>query len=493
MEQAVTLFDKVPDKIFRPLAATNRRFYAALLLHLYEHTFSAIGDTPRRADVISELGDYIDRYTRQNGALEQGDEDVAPLQARALVREAKSSDTQDLRRYFTFQYLVDCGWLTESRDRFRKLVDLSAEGRLLLREIQKIVQGDTRSYGGAVLNVLGALDAAVAFPDDRSEAIRNAWSFSSDFSHHLRSLSSRMRRIEDHVLSQDGLRAVFQAFFDEFVADMLIADYKTLKTRNNPFRFRHNILQRVTEIEGDADLMVRLCSAYVREGRAADEVSADLIIRRELHDVYRLFDTIDRHLEVISETQQRIERKIHTIVRYMDRHDGGAVERATAAIRALGATGVRMETDVPTDPCLLLLDPLLGGDILYNRRQVSRGIDRSMVRETHPDPAFEAFRLAKLDYARQVTVSPQRVRAFLNRILEGRDSVTGSEISVETVDDFIVFQRLRDVPFMFDGALARDFSVTPLNRRACNSWLDFPDFTVTRAKTVTAKGPHHGA
>lgn len=62
----------------------------------------------------------------------------------------------------------------------------------------------------------------------------------------------------------------------------------------------------------------RLANAYVREGRADTVIQAEDAIRQELQDIYRVFDTIDRQLDVIGETQIRIERKIHTIVRYMD-------------------------------------------------------------------------------------------------------------------------------------------------------------------------------
>jgi|GEM_PF-772251 hypothetical protein len=475
----MALFDKVPENIFRPLAASNRRFYAALLLHLYEHTFAAIGDTPRKTDVIAEIGDFMDQYKLTNGPLADDGFDLSPQELRSLQREAQGQDTE---RYRYFRYLVDCGWLVEMRDRFRKLVDLSPEGRLLLREFQKIILGDTRSYGGAVLNVLGQLDAAIAHPDDRSESIRNAWGFARDFSHHLRTIAAQMRRVEEHVLQQQGLRALFRAFFDEFVSKLLIADYKTLKTKNNPFRFRHKILERVGDVEADPLLMTRLAHAYVREGRADTAIQAEETIRRELQDVFRVFDTIDRQLDVIGETQVRIERKIHTIVRYMDRHDGGAIDRATRAIRALAATDLPMDAEVEIEPHLLLLEPLLGGDLLHTQRQGKREIERARVREVPIDPALEAFRLAKLEYARRVAVSPQRMREFVNRILDGRDTITGSEIEVVTIDDFILFQRLRDVPFMFDAMLGREFAVTPLGQRAENDWLDFPDFKIARVR-----------
>ncbi|MGE5504317.1 MAG: Wadjet anti-phage system protein JetA family protein [Actinomycetota bacterium] len=471
----MSLFDHIPERIFRPLAAGNRRFYAALLLHLYDHTFAAIGDTPRKTDVIAEVGDFMDQY----GPLVDEETDLSPQEMRRLQREAGGQDTE---RYRVFNYLVDSGWLVEMRDRFRRLVDLTPEGRLLLREFQKIILGDSRSYGGAVLNVLGQLDAAVDHADDRSECVFNAWTYARDFSHHLRTIAAQMRRLEEHVLAQQGLRALFRAFFDEFVSKMLIADYKTLKTRNNPFRFRHQIIERVRQIEADALLMSRLARAYVREGRGETPVAAEARIRRELQDVHHVFETIDRQLDVIAETQVRIERKIHTIVRYMDRHDGGAIDRATRAIRALGRTGLPLDAEVWSDPHILLLDPLLGGDILYTQRQGRREIERSRFREVPMDPALEAFRKAKLDYARRVAVSPQRMRDFLAKVLDGRDSILGSEIEVITVDDFIVFQRLRDVPFMFDGLLAKHYTVTPLERRAANEWLDFPDFQIARVR-----------
>lgn len=476
------LFSRLPDRIFRPLAAANRRFYAALLMHLYEQTFAGIGDTPRKADVVAEIGDFMERYMAAHGHLAMEEADIGPERRRALLREAQG---QDPRRHEAFAYLLESGWLVEMRDRFRKLVDLSPEGRLLLREFQRIASGDTRSYGGAVLNVLGSLDTAIGHPDERSEAVYNAWQFSRDFSHHLRTVAAQMRRIEEHVLRQEGLRNLFRAFFDDFVAAYLITDYKTLYTKNNPFRFRHLILERVRETEGDALLMARLARAYVREGRAADERQALAAIHGQLEDVFRVFDSIDRQLDIISETQARLERRIHTIVRYMDRHDGGLIDRVTGAIRALGGAPLPMDGLVEPDPCVFRLAPLLGGDVLNTRKPRQKDIARTRVRDIQLDPALAAFHAAKLAYARRVTVSPQQVIDFVEKVLGDRPSIRGSAMTVATIDDFIVFQRLRELPYMFDGILARHYQVDPLPARAQNEWLDFAEFEVRR---VTAKG-----
>lgn len=485
----MSLFDKLPDRIFRPLSAANRRFYAALLMHLYEHSFDSVGDTPRVTDLIGEIGDFIDRHTLSDAAFDAESDEASAggvgdgVRSLAL-REAKG---QDARRYEAYHFLKESGWLIELRDRYRKLVDLSPEGRLLLRELHKIASGDTRSYGGVVLNVLGNLDQAMAHPDERSENIRNAWQFSRDFVQHLRTLSGRMRRVEDEILDQEGLRNFFRAFFADYISKYLITDYKTLYTKNNPFRFRGTILDRVRQIEGDALLMPRLAAGYVREGRAESEEAAEETIRRELAEVYRTFDNIDRHLEIIDETQSRIERRVHTVIRYMDRDDGGLLDRATQALRALGASALPPDGTVDTDAHLFRAERLLGEDALYQQRQPRREIARTRLSETLPDPAVVAFERAKEEYARRMAVTPQRVRVFLDRILDGRDRVLASEIAIDNVDDFVVFQRLRETDLMFDGLLAGRFRIERMAASAENEWLEFADFAICRAVTGDAE------
>jgi hypothetical protein len=477
----MALFDRLPDKIFRPLAASNRRFYAALLLHLYEQTFDTAGGTPRKTDVINEIGDFIDRNTMPDAAfdpnLEEGDDGSEKSSADFALKDPKG---HDVRRYTVYDALAASGWLVEMRDRFRKLVDLSPEGRLLLRDLSRIASGDTRSYGGAVLNVLGNLNEAIAHPDARSEHVRNAWQFSRDFMQHLRALAARMRQLENDIMHHEGLGPLFRAFFEDFVTRHLVTDYKTLYTKHNPFRLRHDILEKAREIEGNALLMSRLVEGYVREQRASDAAEAESVIRRELAEVHRIFEGIDRQLEVIDETQSRIESRIRTAIRYMDRHDGGLIERTAKAIETLGRCGLSLNGVVDTQGHVFRFEPPLGGDSLTTPRPKPAEIRRTRVRETPPDPALIAFEQAKEEYARRLIVTPQRIAAFIERALAGRDRVRADEIEIGTVDDFVVFQRLRETDVMFDGLLAGRWQVLRSEVYTENDWEAFPDFEIVR-------------
>ncbi len=85
-----------------------------------------------------------------------------------------------------------------------------------------------------------------------------------------------------------------------------------------------------------------------------------------------------------------------------------------------------------------------------------------------------------------MTVTALRVGAFLDRVLAGRDHVLASEIEVGNVDDFVVFQRLREADLMFDGILSKRFRIERAATAAENEWLEFRDFAIHRVATEDA-------
>ena len=473
---ASNLFDTLPDTIFRPLAAANRRFYAALLMHLYRRAFDTAGDTPRRADVIAEIGAFID--SSQAAAFNpDADDDAAGTKSKA-AREAREG--ADWRRYAAFYVLKDTGWLVELRDRYRRLVELSPEGRVLLRQLHQIATGDTRSYGGTVLNVLGNLEQAINHPDDAAESIKNAWQFSRDFSQHVRALGARMRLSEDAIAQKEGFGALLKAVYEDFIEKHAVSDYKTLMTAHNPFRFRRKIMSTVEGMESNHLLMSRLAESYVRQGKARDVETSEATLRTYLREVYDTFATIDDRLSIISESQHRVQRRLYTAVQYMDREDGGRLEKAIRFLRAVGKLSVPQDAMLETPSHLLRLPPPAGGQSLLLPRVQPGALDRTRVRRIPPDPAVMAFEAAKEAYAARLAVTPTRVAEFVEQVLGAKDRIEGVGIPVLTVDDFIVFQRLREIGYMFDGYLSGRYNVELLPGHGENGWMVFPNFAISR-------------
>ncbi len=454
------LFSHLSDDLFKPLASPSRAFNAALLLHVREKLFGDTMEPLRKSELLAAIGDFCAGWTHN----EIADDDTTP------------ADPAE-RRSAVYRRLLDSGWLVERRERYVPVVDLDPQARLLLDELARLDRGETRSYGGAVLDVLGALESATANPAERSEALSNAAKAARDFLGHLRGLAGSMRKIEERILAEDDLRAAFRLYFDEFVERHLVSDYRTLHTRFNPFRFRSGIVREAGRALRDPLTVRALAEGALREGRAVGLEAAERTVRGELTEILAIFEGLDRHLDVVADIVARMERRIAAALRYEGNRDSARIERTAAALRAGG--GLREVAEAPPPPILSLRTPI-GPPHLYAPRMKRRAIIAEPLPDAATDPAIDAFVEAKDAFRRRTTVTPESVSAFLDRLLAQGGPVRGSGIRIADVDAFVVFQRLREIDVLFDGALAGRYQLSRIEGRIANGWLDCPDFTVDR-------------
>ncbi|WP_375465755.1 Wadjet anti-phage system protein JetA family protein [uncultured Methylobacterium sp.] len=453
------LFAQLPDDLFRPLASPSRGFNAALLLHLHRRVMGASPDPVRKADLLTAIGDFSADWALSA----QSDDEPVP------------TDPVE-RRSALYRRLTEAGWLTERRERYVPVVDFDPEARLLLEELSRMERGQTRSYGAAILDVLGSLESAIANPGERSEALGNAARAAHAFLGHVRGLAGAMRKIEERILHERDLRAAYRLYFEDFVARHLISDYRTLHTRFNPFRFRSAIVREAGLALRDALLIRALAEATLREGRAADLAAAERAVRADLAGILAIFEGLDRHLDAVDAVVARMERRIAAAIRYGDRPDSGGIERAAAALRAVGVA--RAAPDVA--PAISLLRPPLGAAHLSTPRGRRAPIAVAPLPDAARDPEIEALISEKDAFRRRTTVTPETMAAFIDRHLGPDGTLRGSEIAVADVDAFVVFQRLREIDVLFEGELAGHYAVARTGARLANGWLDCPDFVIRR-------------
>ena len=470
------LFARLPDDLFRPLASPSRAFNAALLLHLHVRVFADAPEPLRKGEVLAAIGDFAAGWA-QEAIADDETTPIDPIERRSAV----------------YRRLLDAGWLVERRARYVPVVDFDPEARLLIEELARLERGETRSYGGAVLEVLSGLESAVANPSDRSEALANAAKAARAFLGHLRGLAGSLRKVEERILREADPSEAFRLYFEEFVARHLVSDYRTLHTRFNPFRFRSGIVREAGRALRDPLTIRALAEATLREGRAPDPAAAEARVRADLTEIVAVFEGLDRHLDAVAEVVARLERRITTALRTLDHRDSDRIERAAAALRAAGArVGARVGDEDGTDgegawagappSGVSLLRPPVGPPHLYAPRERRRPISTEILPEIRLDPAIEAFVAAKDAFRQRTAVTPERMIAFVEGRL-GRDGgLRGSGIRIGDVDAFVVFQRLREIDVLFDGLLAERYRVVPAAGRVANGWLDCPDFRIERVR-----------
>ena len=456
------LFTRLSDDLFKPLASPSRAFNAALLLHLHGRVFGDAAEPLRKSEVLGAIGDFSADWSQG----EIADDEATPV------------DPVE-RRSAVYRRLLEAGWLVERRARYVPVVDFDPDARLVIEDLARLDRGETRSYGGAVLEVLGSLESATANPADRSEALVNAAKASRAFLSHLRSLAGSMRKIEERILCEEDQRAAFRLYFEEFVARHLVSDYRTLHTRLNPFRFRSGIVREAGRALRDPLTLRALAEAGLRESRASDVAAAERAVRADLTEILSIFEGLDRHLDGVADIVARLERRIAAALRYMDHRDSDRIERTAAALRAVGSAGA-WPAAVPAPPVSLLRPPL-GEPHLYAPRMRRAAIRSEPLPELRLDPTIEAFIAAKDAFRQRVMVTEDRVVAFVEGKLGSAAAIRGSQIVVADVDEFVVFQRLREIDVLFDGVLNARYRLSRVEGRVSNGWLDCPDFLVERA------------
>jgi hypothetical protein len=451
------LFAQLSDELFKPLASPSRAFNAALLLHLHRRVLGA--EPVRKAELLAEIGDFAAGWSDPEVS---GDEPI-------------SADPAE-RRTALYRRLLDTGWLIERRERYVPVAEFDPEARLLLEELSRLERGETRSYGGAVLEVLGGLESALSDPANRSEALSNAARGAAAFLSHVRGLAAGMRKVEERILREPDRAKTFRLFFEDFVERHLISDYRTLHTRFNPFRFRASVVREAGRALRDALTVRALAEGLIREGRSADLDTAQRAVRADLAQILSVFEGLDNHLDAVDTVVARLERRIGAALHVVDRPDPSGVERAAAMLRAVG--GSEIAPDVASD--VSQLRPPIGPAHLQAPRARKAAIDMEPLPDFEDDPVVDAFAAAKAEFRRRTTVTPESMSAFVEARLGKAVRLKGSQIVITGVDDFIVFQRLREIDVLFDAKLGARYAVTRLPERVANGWLDCPDFLLER-------------
>ncbi|MCJ2037317.1 Wadjet anti-phage system protein JetA family protein [Methylobacterium sp. J-068] len=460
------LFNCLSDDLFKPLASPSRAFNAALLLHLHARIFGDTAEPLRKSELLAAIGDFAADYVGS----EIADDEATP------------ADPSE-RRSVVYRRLLEAGWLVERRERYVPVVEFDPEARILVEELARLDRGETRSYGGAVLDVLGSLESAIANPAERSEALVNAAKAARAFLSHLRSLAGSMRKSEERILREADHGAAFRLYFEEFVARHLVSDYRTLHTRLNPFRFRSGIVREAGRALRDPLTLRALAEAGLREGRAPHMEAAERSVRSDLAEILSIFEGLDRHLDAVAEIVARLERRIAAALRTLDHRDSDRIERTAAALRAVAACADDELPGLP-DTQVSTFRPPIGEPHCYAPRLRRPPIDSEPLPEFELDPAIEAFIAAKDAFRLRVAVTPERVVDFIEGKLGHGRAIRGSQIGIADVDDFVVFQRLREIDVLFDGTLRGRYRLSRVEGRVSNGWLDCPDFLVERAPTM---------
>jgi len=456
------LFNKLPDDIFLPLSGQNRQVYQAVLLELADLFFDE---------------DLIDPFIAKDLVRSTIENAVVRLGVRRWVTEAdedgeppRSSVDYTNRIY---RRLVQCGWLEEEQKVYRTYVLLSPSVSYLLRSLVSIAKLEKRSYGGAVLNVLSSLEAAVNDPVGRGITLSEASQTAADFSAHLTDMLLGLREIKISLSEINNPQDIVRGFFDRFVEHILVSDYKTLKTRNNPFRYRRQILSMLRDLQFDLLKLEQLTQHYQVQYEL-DFDAAEALVHQHINRIIRIFESVDQRLAAIDGFRYQLEKRVADTVRYMDKTTPGMAARLSRLIAELAK---KKDDEIPT---LTTLEETGFISPMSIRSPIRKRVEAKprVITQSEIDPRVLELRRLFKEYKERREVRVDRIEQYLDRHFLDRTRLNATEFTIESVEDYICFSYVRHLPSL--GKKAR--KTTEKYR------IEFDDTYVRVADVVECRG-----
>jgi Wadjet protein JetA len=479
------LFDRLPDRIFSPLASANRRVYGTLLLDLYPLFFDQIHSDvfPSRETVRQELEERL----AVMAAAWQEESDSGLAQTPTTEPEANPA-AQAYRR------LLAAGWIEEEAEGYRVRVTVPPAVGTLWASLMEVARPDRVFYGGMVLSIFNNVQKAWEEPQAQVLALRQAAREARRFLQHLNTMIYGLKGLLGDITGCDDHRQILSRFFDDFVERILVQDYKRLKTRNNPFRYRQQILQRVRELEYDLERKQALVAGYLEQTGESDSESAWQAINDDIRHLRDCFERLDGHLDRVDRFRARVERRVADTVRYLDRTQPGMAARIAALLRGLRPRLAGLEDGETTPLSLPLIDVLpVGPQSLKEAPRHRRPPEPRPLVSRPVDPAMQARQQALRDYLDRRRIDPKRIALYLEHQLAGRAHIDGAAMTIASVEDFIAFTHVRHLSYLPGaGRLRHDYRIEHRDGYIDNDWVRCPDFSVKRRQPA-ARGQQRAA
>lgn len=459
------LFSHLPDEIFQALSGSNKVLVEAVLTDLadvfYDHAEDPIKD---KSTIIESIEDTLHKLDTLSWHEDQKESFDSP----------KTIHDYALRIYHR---LVNTGWLVEEQELYRVSVLMTPQISMLLRSLVEISRHGKRNYGATVLSILSNLEAVAKQPKERGVTLRQSAEAAREFSAHLNQILLGIRSLQRELFASRDPKAIVSGFFDLFVEGILIADYKTIKTSNNPFRFRRQILELTQDFLANPTTMGQVAQCYVDQ-QLITMAEAQAMVEKDCRDILQTFSNIEQRLERIDEYRYRLEKRAADTARYMDSSRPGMATKIAGII-----------SDVAEYDTLPALKQVVGAKFvgMASAAQPTKRREPPPPRVMTPaEVSADAIKFRdqqrRFHEARQVTVA--KMQSYLEKQMASEKEKHILEFTIESVEDFVCFDHLRYIGSL--GVTAKKLE-NVFEIQFTDQYLDVHDFVECREFNVVRR------
>ncbi|MDH0720240.1 MULTISPECIES: Wadjet anti-phage system protein JetA family protein [Acinetobacter] len=417
---AELLFTRLPDKLFSPLASTNRRQYWILLCALYQRKFG--GDAPlppsegftnrEMTRDIEEILFQIDDWEN-----EDGEDTATPLNIRANN---------------VLQRLFESGWLRIDRYGIDRRISMAPSVAHFLSRLISFAETGPLFVAGKIKSIEASVK--LVLESGEGDSLQEAADQSRALLEHVRNTGTSVRDLME-TLTPDLTTADYaKTFFTSYIEEIFIGDYKELRTKDHPLSRRMNILEQVELLATSTIIRTKVLTWYTTKRGKGDEVLAAKLFERDL-DRLRELTRIDEYLARLDMEIRRANRRALAFLDYRIRSLRPLDELIDAAI---SATLTRTEETTTSFASGFMLIP----EGLAEPRRIKERTPSDSLRKTLPSER-DIIRIRLMMKAREArSVTAVKLANYINYNADEKLSIPSSDLALKSVEDICAYQSL---------------------------------------------------
>lgn len=426
-DSPANLFDRVPERIFRPLGAfEHARRNWSLLTHLYHDFFAPEADTPEgegwtQKRVTASIERFLQRWDDVHGA--DPEEITTPLNVRA---------------HGALKFLMESDWLSPDRIGFTKFIIMRPSVQSLFELLNTFAEQGPEFISGRVQSIRNNLVQVQADPGANAAVFQLAAKECTALLRMLNTTRMRVREASEHLRQQEATHIFLQRFFGDYISSLYIGDYADLFSRNHPLTSRWEIIDLATQITDEPESRTKLRGWYRKNLRCRNDDEADQLIEDDTSRVLALRD-VDRLLVRLKDAVTRANDQALGYLEYKVRSQGDFDLWIDQTIDAVIRAANSRDKETLSIPIGWSQGRLLNEDALKQPVLKPRKRKGAIIRQRELTPEARARRLVRQIMKGNRIVSEEQIIAYIDRHIPPNGVVESSSMGINSINDLCVF------------------------------------------------------
>lgn len=425
-QSSPNLFDRVPDKIFRPLGAiehTRRNW--DLLIHVYNDFFAPEADPPdgegwAQRRVTASIERFLQNWDDQHGL--DKSEMGTPLNVRANM---------------VLDILLDCGWLTDDRVGFNHYIIMKPTVQNLLELLHTFAEQGPVFISGHVQSIRNNLVQVHADPDSNAVVFETAARECSSLLKMLNTTRMRVREASERLREEETPSVFLDKFFGDYISSLYIGDYHDLFSRHHPLTSRWHIIDMVSQIVDDHDTRGKLRVWYRKNHHCRNDEEADQKIDADTDRFFALRD-VDRLLARLKDAVTRANDQALGYLEYQVRAQGDFDLWIDQTINAITRAADSQHDEHLMLPLGWSQGKLLSEDALKMPVTKPKKRKGAVIRKREMSPEAQARRLIRQIMKGNREISETTIINYIDRHIPRGGSIDSASMTVESINDLCV-------------------------------------------------------